>query len=374
MEEWYSTTTKAVSNPAIYIIETVSGITIATQEFAFSGYDVRTPFDPNHSTPANATGRLNTISTIISTSHSDDALLGLSYGGAGTISAGPSFSPICLDAGPCQFSGVAPDASEYERLTQTQSNYNVSMTQTAGTSWGFIADAIQSSSPTVVSIFPAKGITGTTVTITGVSFLGTISVLFCGTSPPGFNVLNDSAITTVAPQITNPSNDQTCDIVVTNGGGSSATLSADQFSYMPSITAVDPTTASVGASLRITGSGFIGTTSVVICGVSQPKFTVTRDAEIVTTVPATGLSASTRCDVTVTTLVGTSQISGTDSFAYVPQNTVTHSPPNSPASSKFLYIEIASVAAVALIVGSQFIHRRDPSEKRERLLWSKEAS
>jgi hypothetical protein len=86
------------------------------------------------------------------------------------------------------------------------------------------------------------------------------------------------------------------------------------------------------------------------------------------------LSASTRCDVTVTTLVGTSQISGTDSFAYVPQNTVTHSPPNSPASSKFLYIEIASVAAVALIVGSQFIHRRDPSEKRERLLWSKEAS
>jgi hypothetical protein len=372
MEEWYSTTTKPVSNPAIYVTETLSKITIATQEFAFSGYDVRTPFDPNLSTPSNATGNSDTISTTISTNHSDDIVLGFSYGGGRTISAGPTFSPICLNASPCQFDGIATDASEYEGLTRTQSNYNVSMIQTAGTSWGFIADAIQSSSPTVASIFPTKGITGTTVTITGVSFLGTINVQFCGTPQPAFNVLNDSAITTVAPQITNPSSSQSCDIVVTNGGGSSSTLSADQFSYLPSIITIDPATGSVGASLRITGSSFIGTTSVVICGVSQSKFTVASDTQIMTTVPEAGLSASRRCDVTVTNLVGTSRFSGTDSFTFVPQSTIPRSPPSSPTSGKILYIEIASVAAVALIVGSQFIHRRDSGERQERQPQSRE--
>src|SRR6266700_1996150 len=147
MEEWYSMTTRAVSNPSIYITETLSQITVAVEEFAIGGYDTSSPFDSNIGVPTNMTGLSDIMSAAVSTSDAQDMIFGFAYGGGGAIAAEAGFSPICLDVAPCTFQGIAADASEYEIVTMAQSRSIVSMTQTAGLRWGFIADAVQSVSP-----------------------------------------------------------------------------------------------------------------------------------------------------------------------------------------------------------------------------------
>jgi len=139
MEEWYAMSSETVSNPPIYITETVLGITVAAQEFAIAGYDADAPFDPNMAVPSNATGTSNTISTLISTSHPDDLLLGLEYGGGGTISAGQGFTGICLNVALCQFNGISSNAAEYVIVTGVEFSFYVSMAQTTGENWGIIA-------------------------------------------------------------------------------------------------------------------------------------------------------------------------------------------------------------------------------------------
>ena len=96
------------------------------------------------------------------------------------------------------------------------------------------------------------------------------------------------------------------DIVVTTGGGSSPTSSADQYTYYPrpSVSSVSPTTmtAATGGSLTITGSGFTGATTVQVGG-NSVSFVVNSDSSITATVPAALASAGTY-DVTVGNPVG----------------------------------------------------------------------
>jgi hypothetical protein len=371
MEEWYSMAPLSgkISNPSITIGENVSRIRIAVQEFAITGYDSNSPFDLNNGAPANMTGTSNTMFATISTSDAQDMLLGFAYGGSGTFSPGEGFSGICLNVSPCAFQGIDADASEYQIVTRTQSRSAVSMMQAGGTSWGFISDAVRSASPSITYISPSKGIVGTGITITGTSFTSTLAVSFCTTLQPTFIVINDTLITTTAPQIALPPVSQTCSIVVTKNGGNSTALPTGQFSYLPNVESVEPMSGGNGTAATITGTSFVGTTSITLCGISQPRFTITNDTQIKLSISYLGATASQPCDVVITNSVGKSETSNRDAFTYTPQSGSggTNHSPNTPTNpNKLLYITIASIAAIALVAMAGLMRRWDPRKKDRR--------
>ena len=164
-------------------------------------------------------GTSNTMSATISTNGGNDMLIGLGYGGKGAIIPGPGFTGICINADGCAIGNLDSISSEYKMVTTPQLGTVVSVTQTGGTSWGFIADAVLSELPTVTSVSPSKGAVGAPLTITGASFTNVATLTFCGKAQ-SFTIASDQIIWTSAPQISSPSNIQTCDIVVTGGAGS----------------------------------------------------------------------------------------------------------------------------------------------------------
>ncbi|WP_318347227.1 IPT/TIG domain-containing protein [Aquipluma nitroreducens] len=101
--------------------------------------------------------------------------------------------------------------------------------------------------PNITSISPTSGTTagGTTVTITGTDFTNATAVKFGSTAATSFTVNSDTQITATSPASTSG----TVHITVTTAGGTSATGSADQFTYE------DTPTAITNAATSITSSG-----------------------------------------------------------------------------------------------------------------------
>jgi hypothetical protein len=182
--------------------------------------------------------------------------------------------------------------------------------------------------PSVTNVSPNAGPTGggTTVTISGSQFTGATAVDFGSTAATSFHVDNDGQITAVAPA----ESAGTVDITVTAPGGTSATGTADQYTYVaaPTVTNVLPNSGPLGGgtSVTITGTGFTGASAVHFGGSSATTFTVNNDTSITASSPAR--SAGT-VDVTVTTAGGTSATGGADQFTYVAAPTVTNVSPNS---------------------------------------------
>ena len=115
---------------------------------------------------------------------------------------------------------------------------------------------------------------------------------------------------------------------MTTAGGTSATGSADQFTYasgatLPTVTAVAPNSGASagGASVVITGTNLTGATSVKFGSTPAATFTVNSATQITVTSPA-AVSAGT-VDITVTTSSGISATSTADQFAYIAAPTVT---------------------------------------------------
>lgn len=102
---------------------------------------------------------------------------------------------------------------------------DVTVATTAGTSATSAADRF-SFTPTVTGISPTSGSASTTVTVNGSGFTGASAVTFGSTPASSFSVVNDGQIKAVAP-----AGSGTVDVKVTNGGVTSPTSSADQFSY-----------------------------------------------------------------------------------------------------------------------------------------------
>ena len=110
--------------------------------------------------------------------------------------------------------------------------------------------------PSVTSISPTLGppAGGTTVTLTGVNFSGATAVAFGVIAASSFTVVSGTSISAVSPAGTG-----TVDITVTTPNGTSATDSADRFSYSdaPAITSASGTTFTVGSPgmFTVTTSG-----------------------------------------------------------------------------------------------------------------------
>ena len=88
--------------------------------------------------------------------------------------------------------------------------------------------SISAPAPVVTGVSPTTGTAGTTVTIIGSGFTGATAVDFGSNAAQSFTVESDSEITAVAPPGTG-----TVDVTVVTSGGTSATGSADQFTYQP---------------------------------------------------------------------------------------------------------------------------------------------
>jgi IPT/TIG domain-containing protein/BACON domain-containing protein len=173
---------------------------------------------------------------------------------------------------------------------------------------------------------PATG--GTTVTITGSGFTGASKVLFGTVAASDFTVNSDTQITAVSP-----AGSGTVHVTVITPGGTSATSTADRFTYVvvPTVTSISPTSgpATGGTKVTISGKGLTGASKVLFGTVAASSVTLNSDTQITAVSPA----GSGTVHVTVITPGGTSATSTADRFTYVPAPTVTNiSPTSGPAT------------------------------------------
>jgi hypothetical protein len=174
--------------------------------------------------------------------------------------------------------------------------------------------------PTVTGVSPGTGplAGGTSVTLTGTGFAGATAVHFGSAVAGSFTVVSATSITVATPA----GSAGTVDATVTTPGGTSATGSADQFTYAnpppvtPAISAISPAVGPLGGGtpVTITGTNLAGATSVSFG--SRPAIflavpTATKIVAVSPPAPAGPVA------VRVTTPDGTSETVPGATFTYV---------------------------------------------------------
>jgi hypothetical protein len=157
--------------------------------------------------------------------------------------------------------------------------------------------------PTLTSIAPTSGITGTTVsvTLTGTNLTSPAAITFSGTGISASNVVASGTTLTaqLAIALTAPAGTQSV-TVVTDGG--TATLTNAFTVVRPTITAVSPTSGARNGSVNIsvTGSALTGATGIGFAGntgagITVSNFTVVSDTNVTATLTiASNATLSTR--------------------------------------------------------------------------------
>ena len=181
--------------------------------------------------------------------------------------------------------------------------------------------------PVITGITPATGPTagGQAVTITGTGFPGATAVKF-GTTPATFTITDATHITASAPA----GAAGLVDVTVTAVLGTSSTVVADHYTYVPpapAVTAIAPSSGPVagGGQVTITGTTLTGATAVHF-GATAATFTVDSATQITATAPSSALGS---VHVTVTTPSGTSTATSADSYTYTDLPTVASVTPSS---------------------------------------------
>lgn len=183
--------------------------------------------------------------------------------------------------------------------------------------------------PTVTAFTPTSAAQGATVTITGTNFSGATAVSFGGTPAMSFSVVSSTQIMAVVAA------GATGAVAVTTPGGT-GTLAGFTFIPPPNITSFTPTSAAVGATVTLTGTGFTGVTAVSFGGTPATSFTVVSATQITAVVAAGSASGS----VSATGPGGTGTLGG---FTFVSPPNITSFTPTS-----------AAAGATVLINGSNF--------------------
>jgi hypothetical protein len=137
--------------------------------------------------------------------------------------------------------------------------------------------------------------------------------MFGSSAASAYTVNSDSQITATAPA----GAAGTVDITVTTAAGTSATSSADQFTYVsaPTVTAVSPNTGPTGGStsVTITGTQFIGVSAVTFGSTAAASYTVNSATQITATAP---VQVAGVVDITVTNPNSPSGTSSADQYTY----------------------------------------------------------
>jgi len=203
---------------------------------------------------------------------------------------------------------------------------DIRVTTPGGTSPVTTADQFTFTGPTITALSPATGPTGggTTVKITGTSLTGATSVKFGANAATGVTVNTAGTLLTVtAPAGTAG----VADITVTTPGGTSATVAADQYTYVtPSVTAITPTSGTVagGTSVKISGTMLTGATAVKFGTTAATSFTVATTGSLITATAPAGVAGTV--DITVVTPSGTTAVVAGDKFTYVAASITSFTP------------------------------------------------
>jgi RHS repeat-associated protein len=221
---------------------------------------------------------------------------------------------------------VASDSKITATAPAGTGTVDVTVTGPGGTSLTVSADRFTyTSTPAVTGISPPAGpVTGgTAVAITGTGLSGATAVHF-GTKTAAFTVGSATSISATAPAGTG-----TVDVTVTTPAGTSATTSADRYTYTsaPVITKVSPGAGpkAGGTKVTVTGTGFTDASAVMFGSKQATTFTVAS----ATSISATSPGGSGTVNITVTTPGGTSSQITADHFSYLPAPAVTKINPSS---------------------------------------------
>jgi hypothetical protein len=247
---------------------------------------------------------------------------GSTAGGTGVTITGTGFtgaSDVDFGGVPATFTVNSDTSISATAPSQAAGTVDVTVTTTAGTSPSTSADQFTytaAAAPSVTGVSPNTGDSGggTAVTVTGSGFTGATAVSFGGVAA-SFTVNSDTSLSATAPAQAAG----TVDVTVTTPSGTSATGSADQFTYTaapaPTVSGITPSSGPTtgGTLVTITGVGFTGASAVSFGGVPAAGFTVDSDTLIVATAPA---EAAGTVHVTVTTPSGSSATSAADRFTY----------------------------------------------------------
>jgi DNA-binding beta-propeller fold protein YncE len=306
---------------------TITGTPTVTS--SFTSYTV-TVTDANSAT-ATATFLLSVVSapTVSAVSPSS----GPTAGGTSVTLTGTNLT----GASAVSFGGTAAtsftvnSASQITAITPTGSAGTIDLTviTAGGTSATSSADHYTYiAAPTVTALSPSSGPTagGTSVTLTGTNLTGASAVSFGGTAATSFTVNSASQITAITPA----GSAGTIDLTITTAGGTSATSSADHYTYMaaPTVSAINPGTSPTagGATIAITGTNLTGATAVSFGGTAAKSFTVNSASQITAITPAGSVGW---VHVTISTPGGTSITSASDHCTYVASPTVSAISPSS---------------------------------------------
>ncbi len=281
----------------VTVTVTTPGGTATAGKFSYVASSPPPPAQPAVTGISPASGTTAGGTSVTITGKNLSGATGVSFGGtAGTITADSS----------TQVTATSPAGS---------GTVNITVTTKGGTSATSSADRFTyvTPAPAVTGVSPASGPAagGTAVTITGTNLSGATGVSFGGTAG---TITADSSTQVTA---TSPAGSGTVNITVTTPGGTSATTSADQFTYVvpaPTVTEVSPNATESGEiEVTIYGTNLSGATSVYFGSVEEATFTVDSSTEI--TVTAQDYNCGTM-NVTVTTPGGTSAITSADQFTY----------------------------------------------------------
>ncbi|MBE7163431.1 MAG: IPT/TIG domain-containing protein, partial [Williamsia herbipolensis] len=189
---------------------------------------------------------------------------------------------------------------------------------TTGSGTASAACAALANAPVVTGLSPVSGprTGGTAVAITGTHFTGTTGVMFGAAAGTDVTVVDDSHLTVTTPA--HAAGD--VDVTITNAAGTSTSVPADEFTYLPlqpTITKVAPATgpSTGGTRVTVTGTNLTGATGVTFGTTAGTKITVVDDTHLTVKTPA---HKAGTVDVTVTTSEGTSTASSADHFTYKP--------------------------------------------------------
>ncbi|MDZ7344934.1 MAG: IPT/TIG domain-containing protein, partial [candidate division KSB1 bacterium] len=184
------------------------------------------------------------------------------------------------------FNGVAATSFTVDSNTQLRATVpagantgKISVTNTAGTAVS-ANDFILTAAPTISSFTPANGPVGTSVTITGNHFVGTTSAVFNGTVTTSFIIDSNTQL-----RVTVPPGATTGKIGVTNSAGTGFSTADFVVTANPLITSFTPTSSPVGVEVTISGSNFIGVTSVAFNGTVATSFIVDSNVRLRVMVP-----------------------------------------------------------------------------------------
>ncbi|TXI02102.1 MAG: hypothetical protein E6Q76_16095, partial [Rhizobium sp.] len=219
-----------------------------------------------------------------------------------TWTSGNSGSNYWITSGGSTVFGPSTGSGTYTVPSTTSNAIVIEVTNTGNfrIDWTCLAPL---GAPTVTSVSPASGpiAGGTSVTLTGTGFSGATAVHFGATNATSFTVNSDSSITMTSPA----SSTGTVDITVTTASGTSVTSAADQFTYVPAVTA---TTAIASKALTqgrapsaftpVTGSGGTAPLAYTVSPTLPPGLNMSSAGSISGT-PGTTL-ATTNFTVTVT--------------------------------------------------------------------------